>query len=65
MPYGIDYKRIKKDLAFVSSQARKGCSFFLMYLFGVFFYFEYCLALGVWSLEFIWELKVAAFGRLI
>ncbi len=27
MPYGINYKRIKKDLGFVSSQARKGCSF--------------------------------------
>ncbi len=33
MPHGINYKRIKKDLAFVSSQARKGCSLLcFMYL---------------------------------
>jgi hypothetical protein len=28
--------------------------------FGFFYFFEYCLVLGVWSLEFFWALKVAA-----
>jgi hypothetical protein len=75
MPYGINYKRVKKELAFVSSQARKGCSFLcLMYLFGVCFFsilnIVWYLEFGAWSL--FWVLRcaphrrtVAAAGRLI
>ena len=53
MPYGINYKQILNSLVVKPVRA---VLFFVLCIclkFGV-FYFEYCLVLGVWSLEFIW-----------
>ena len=64
MPYGINYKQILNSL--VVKPARAVLFFALCFCleFGI-FYFEYCLELVFWSLEFIYVLKNCGSGRLI